>query len=344
MKNQVYSVWWLVLLLVVVQEAAAQQQPHYTQYVINNYILNPALTGIENYTDLKIAHRQQWSGFTDAPVTTYLTLHAPLGKKDDRITATSFDIPGENPRGKSYWEEYTAAEPHHGIGLKILNDRTGPLNRFGAYVSYAYHIGISPQTSIAAGFEGGLRNVSLNTSKLDFGQANPVDPAVAATGEINSLKPDFGFGLWVYSASYFLGLSAQQVIPQKIYFSENHLQAAGSKLVPHFFATAGYRFALDDDFSALPSVMVKFIDPVPVQVDLNMKVQYRDLVWAGMGYRIKDGVSGMLGINVSNTFNISYSYDYTTSLIQHYSHGTHEIVLGFLINNRYGDTCPRNVW
>ena len=344
MKNQASSVWWIALLLVVVQEAAAQQQPHYTQYVINNYILNPALTGIENYTDLKIAHRQQWSGFTDAPVTTYLTIHGPIGKKDDRVTATSFDIPGENPRGRSYWEEYTAAEPHHGIGMKILNDRTGPLNRFGAYASYAYHIGISPQTSIAAGFEAGLRNVSLNTSKLDFGQANPVDPAIAATGEINSLKPDFGFGLWVYSASYFVGLSAQQVIPQKIYFSENHLQSAGSKLVPHLFATAGYRFQLDDDFSALPSVMVKYIDPVPVQVDMNVKVQYHDLVWAGVGYRIKDGISGMLGINVSNTFNISYSYDYTTSLIQQYSHGTHEIVVGFLINNRYGDTCPRNVW
>jgi len=83
---------------------------------------------------------------------------------------------------------------------------------------------------------------------------------------------------------------------------------------------------------------------VPVQVDMNMKVQYRDLVWAGAGYRLNDGVSGMLGINVSNTFNISYSYDYTTSAIQSYSHGTHEIVLGFLIGNRYGDTCPRNVW
>ena len=33
--------------------AAAQQRPHDTQYILNHYVLNPALTGIENYTDIK---------------------------------------------------------------------------------------------------------------------------------------------------------------------------------------------------------------------------------------------------------------------------------------------------
>jgi type IX secretion system PorP/SprF family membrane protein len=332
------------VLLTMALPAFTQQQPHYTQYVINNYILNPAITGIENYTDVKIGHRHQWTGITDAPVTTYLTIHAPLGKKDDRITATSFDMPGENPRGKNYWQDYTAAAPHHGIGLKIINDRTGPLNRLGAYVSYAYHIGISAQTSIAAGFEAGLRNISLNRNKLDFGQANPIDPAVVNAGEINSIKPDFGAGIWIYSASYFIGLSAQQIIPQKVYFTENKLKQLGSDLVPNFFASAGYRFLLNDDISALPSVMLKYVEPSPVQVDLNIKLQYHDFLWAGAGYRISDGFSGMIGMNVSNTFNISYAYDYTTSPLQSYSRGTHEFVLGFLIGNKYGDWCPRNVW
>jgi len=80
----------------------AQQQPHYTQYVMNGYILNPAITGIENYTDVKISHRHQWVGLQDAPVTTYLTIHKPIGKQDDRTTATSFDMQNENPRGRYY--------------------------------------------------------------------------------------------------------------------------------------------------------------------------------------------------------------------------------------------------
>src|SRR5215218_2557749 len=127
----------------------SQQLPHYTQYVLNSFILNPAVAGIENYTDVKISHRHQWVGIDGAPVTTYLTIHGPLKKSDyERETATGFHASGENPRGKAYWQDYTKAEPHSGIGLTILNDRTGPLNRFSAAASYAYHLGISAQTSL----------------------------------------------------------------------------------------------------------------------------------------------------------------------------------------------------
>jgi hypothetical protein len=53
----------------------------------------------------------------------------------------------------------------------------------------------------------------------------------------------------------------------------------------------------------------------------------------------------MAGVNISNTFNIGYAYDAsTTSRLRSYTKNTHEIILGFLINNKYGDTCPRNVW
>src|SRR5882757_11446796 len=96
----------VLTMVLAYMQGAAQQQPHYTQYVLNQYILNPALTGIENYTDIKLSHRHQWVGLDGAPVTTYLTVHTPLGKKDYRTTATSASVPGENPRGKNYWEDY----------------------------------------------------------------------------------------------------------------------------------------------------------------------------------------------------------------------------------------------
>ncbi len=334
----------LIIFCLIPAFLMAQQEPHYTQYIINQFVLNPAIAGIENYGDVKISHRHQWVGLQDAPVTSYFTYHKPIGKKNDRITATSFEMPGDDPRGRNYWQNYQAAKPHHGVGIKVINDRTGPLNRFGGYFSYSYHLGVSAKTSISAGFEAGLRNLSLNRSKLDFGSANPIDPAVYNTNEINQLKPDFGAGVYVYSADYFIGVSVQQLVAQKIYFSDLQLKALDSRLVPHVFATAGYRFFISDDFTGLPSVMVKFVDPLPVHVDLNFKVQYHDLLWAGAMYRLNDGVAAMAGMNISNTLNIGYSYDYTTSSLNTVSKGTHEIVIGFLLNNRYGDWCPRNVW
>ena len=322
----------------------AQQKPHYTQYILNQYIINPALTGIENYTDVKMSHRHQWVGLQDAPVTTYLTVHTPLGKKDFRTSATSYRVPGENPRGKSYWQDYTAAEPHHGVGLTVLNDRTGPLNRFSAYASYAYHLGISAKASLAAGFSAGISRLTLNTSKLYFGEQAQVDPAVYTSGEISNWKPDFNAGVWLYSANYFAGIAAQQIIPQKVDFGDNTVKVQNGKLVPHLFVTAGYRFLLGEDFNLVPSVLIKYVNPAPVQSDFNMKLQYLDVAWIGASYRLKDGFAGMVGVNISNTLNVGYSYDYSTSNLHTISKGTHEILVGFLLGNKYGDWCPRNVW
>lgn len=320
--------------------AQGQQRPHYTQYILNNYVLNPALSGIENYTDVKISGRDQWVGLNGAPRTMYLTVHAPIGKSDFKTSATSYQVPGQNPRGNAYWENYTASEPHHGVGLSISNDQSGAYNRFNANVSYAYHLGLSPKTNLAAGFSAGISRIGRNLSKDNVTN----DPAQGGNGsEIYRIKPDLNVGLWLYSANYFIGLSGQQVIPQKVVFQVDTL---GMKLIPHLFATAGYRFLVNEDINAIPSVMLKYVSgsPTTPQFDFNVKVQYQDLLWVGGSYRLQNGYAAMVGLNVGNTFNVGYAYDFTTTALNNFSRGTHELLIGFLLGNRYGDTCPRNVW
>jgi type IX secretion system PorP/SprF family membrane protein len=334
-----------VMLLCV--QVMAQQRPHYTQYILNNYILNPALSGIENYTDVKISARDQWVGLNGAPKTSYFSIQAPIGKGDYRTSSTSFDVPGENPRGRSYWENYTAASPHHGIGLTMINDRTGSFNRFTIDATYAYHLGLSPTTNLAAGFSAGITNISLDKSKHDFsGSGDPFDPAtsVAINKEINRIRPDLGVGLWLYSKNYFIGLSAQQVIPQKLSFTDDATYISKGRLVPHLFLTAGYRFMLGEMVNAIPSVMLKYVQGSSknsFQPEANLKLQYMDLLWVGGSYRYQDGYAAMAGFNISNTFNLGYAYDITTTALKTVSHGTHEIVLGFLIGNKYSGKCPR---
>ncbi|MBL0307162.1 MAG: type IX secretion system membrane protein PorP/SprF [Chitinophagaceae bacterium] len=342
MKKNIFLVIVMVLGGMATLPVLAQQKPHYTQYILNQYIVNPALTGIENYTDLKVSHRHQWVGIQDAPITSYLSVHGPIGKSDYRKTATSFDLKGENPRGKRYWEEYTAPEPHHGIGLQVINDITGPLSNFSLYGTYAYHLALSARTSLSAGFGVGFNRISLNADKLDFGDVT-ADPAVFTSGILNKTRLDMMAGLYLYSADYFIGFSAQQVVPQKIDFSNGYIRPKEGRTVPHLFGTAGYRFSLGDNFNLIPSLMVKYVDPLPVQVEGNLKLQYLDRLWIGGSYRHKDGYAGMMGLNVSNIFHIGYSYDYTTSRLNNFSKGTHEVLLGFVIGG-YPDNCPRNVW
>ncbi|RZM13424.1 MAG: type IX secretion system membrane protein PorP/SprF [Pedobacter sp.] len=337
------------LVLVVAEFASAQQRSHYTQYILNNYVLNPALSGIENYTDVKLSVRDQWVGLNGAPRTVYATIHGPIGKKDYKTSATSFNIPGENPRGNSYWESYTASEPHHGVGLSIVNDRTGNFNRFNASVSYAYHLGLSPRLNLSAGVAAGINSTSLNADGKTFFGPNPSDPAVGGINaeELRKVKPDLSVGLWLYGANFFAGVSAQQVIPQKLSFVNDANFAVNGKMVPHIFATLGYRFLLSDDINMIPSLMVKYINGVfenNYQAEGNVKIQYRDLVWLGGSYRQFDGYAAMAGLNVANSFNVSYAFDFTKTNLNTFTRGTHEIMIGFLINNRYGDTCPRNIW
>ena len=330
------------ILMLLVLFSAAQQQPYYTQYILNNYILNPALSGIENYTDVKISARDQWVGLTGAPRTCYFSIQGPIGKKDYKTSATSFNVPGENPRGKSYWENYTASDPHHGIGLSLINDRTGLYNHFTADVSYAYHLGISSRTSIAAGFSGGVTNVSYDRSKST--PVDPNDPALGNTNQnIHKIVPDLNAGVWLYSDKYFVGVSVQQVIPQKIDYGNT---TNGFKLVQHYFATIGYRYLLNDDINALPSVMIKYVSSsgIKFQFDANLKLQYRDQFWTGFSYRYQDGYAAMIGLNISNTMNVGYSYDFTKTRLNAASYGTHEFIVGFILGNRYSDACPRNIW
>ena len=311
---------------------------------MNNFILNPAVAGIENYWDVKASHRIQWMGIQDAPVTTYFTIHGPLDKDAyGRSNTTSMRTPGENPRGAAYWREYEATEPHHGVGLTIINDKTGPLNRFAAYGTYAYHLGIAPRLSLSAGISAGITNISLNAQQLDFGSVI-IDPAVATSGLINRYKPDISAGLWLYASNFFVGLSAQQIVPQPISFAENQVTVKDSKLVPHLFFTAGYRIDVSEYLNVLPSVLLRYVNPLPLGVDLNAKVQYLDLIWLGGSYRFKDGFAAMVGMNLSANMNIGYSYDIQTSSLNRASRGTHELLIGFQLGNRYGDWCPRNLW
>lgn len=334
----------LVMGLLFTLTLSAQQRPYYTQYIMNNYIINPAVAGIENYWDVKASHRLQWVGLQDAPVTTYLTIHGPLKKSDyDRESATSFHASGNNPRGEAYWRDYTSPDPHSGVGFTILNDKTGPLNRFAMYGTYAYHQPLSPTTTLSGGISLGITNMSLDASKLNFG-GTTVDPAVASSSVINRIKPDISAGLWLYSKNYFLGIAAQQIVPQNIAFSDNNVYVQNGKLLPHLFFSAGYRMQLSDDVSLLPSMLVRYISPLPLGFDVNAKVQYQDLIWAGASYRYQDGFAAMVGLNINRNINIGYSYDVQTSTLNTVSKGTHEILIGFLLGNKYGDWCPRNLW
>jgi type IX secretion system PorP/SprF family membrane protein len=338
MKRLLYL---LLIFVSCIQLAAAQQKPQYTQYVFNNYLLNPAVSGIENYTDVKAGYRSQWTGLQGAPVTSYLTINAPLGQNFLQGDATAFPAEGgENPSSRLYTQNYMAAEPHHGIGFGIVTDKAGPITQTNIDASYAYHLGLTDKINLAVGVSAGVSHISLNTSEIVL--ENPLDPAIS-NGNNSQWKPDLGVGVWMYSSNYYVGASVQQLLPQNLYFSSNNTYNQ-SKTVPQYFVTAGVKLFMTDDITLLPSFLIKVIEPTPVTYDLNAKFSFRDKFWFGGSYRHNDSFGVLAGVNISSFINVGYSYDITTSALNTVSNGTHEIVIGILLNNRYKVTCPQHMF
>lgn len=330
-----------IFILFLSAHVYAQQKPQYTQYIFNQYLLNPALSGIENYVDFKGGFRKQWAGITDAPQTSFVSANWALGDQQLWSNAlTSFAEQTGNPMDRSYTQNYNSSPAHHGMGITAVLDKAGPLSRIDVDLTYAYHLQLNNDFNLSLGVAGGLSSISLDVNALSFEYAN--DPSISRA-ITRQLKPDLSVGLWLYGARLFAGVSAQQILPQKLSFTDNSLYNTG-KEVPHFFATAGYKFFLDDQIAAIPSIMVKYVQPAPVSFDLNMKVAFKDRFWIGGSYRKDDSFAGMVGFNLGKLVNLTYSYDFTTSDLNQVSNGSHEIVLGLLLNNIYKVPSYIKMW
>lgn len=330
----------IVFLSISCSLVSGQQRPQYTQYIFNNFLLNPGISGIENYIDVKAGYRNQWRGLEGAPITSYISVNAPLGKKFLFGSATSFPEQGGNPMGRSYLQNYMAAEPHHGVGFHAVVDEAGPIDRTDMNATYAYHLGLSEVLNIALGVSAGISRINLDIAKITL--ENSIDPAIVEN-ENQRIKPDLGAGIWVYGPRYFFGVSSQQLLGQRLSFTNDENYNLGRE-VPHYFITAGYKVLVNDDIAAIPSLMVKYVKPAPTSVDINLKFAFRDKFWLGGSYRKDDSFSAMAGFNIGYLFNLGYSYDFTTSDLGSVSNGSHEIVLGLLLNNRYRVTCPQRNW
>lgn len=309
----------------------AQQRPQYTQYIFNNYLLNPALSGIENYADVRVGHRAQWAGLENAPTTSFLSAHWALG--DDYLWKNPLSLPeiGDDPMRENYMQNYMSSPAHHGIGLMAVTDKAGAISRIDAGLTYAYHLQLSGKYNLSVGVYGGLSRIALDKNAIKFENENdPVLANITAT----QFTPDLGMGVWFYGARFFAGIAAQQIIPQRLSLSTSANQKDG-KSVPHVFLTSGYKIFWDESIYAMPSFMVKQVPGLPISLDMNVKVSYQDKFWLGGSYRNSEVFSALFGFNFKNYANLTYAYDFTTSSLNKVSNGSHEIVLGFQINNTY---------
>ena len=317
----------------------AQQKPQYTQYTLNNYLLNPAIAGIEAYADLKLGTRHQWSGLEGAPESYYATLHMPINMDAGSVYSSGQRAKESSSKRSS---SYRRARPHHGIGAMAMSTRTGPLKRGSFSFSYAYHQPLTRDLKVSAGVAPGMIQYSLDPGYVRT--ANPNDPAVM-DGRINEMKFDLSMGLWLYSQNFYVGVAGAQLVPSKRKLLTTGTPESNSgELQQHYFTTAGFRMDASPSISVIPSILVKMAQPSPVSVDASVRVMYSNRIWAGATYRHKESMAAMAGINISPLLDLAYSYDASTSPLAGTNAGSHEVVLGFKLRNTRKILCPEWAW
>lgn len=276
----------------------AQQTPHFTQYMLNDFIINPAVAGTHNFYQIRSNHRFQWIGFTDPPMTNTLSFYGPSSKQP------------------------------MGFGVYFYNDVTGPTSRTGLTGSYAYNIEIQKGVRLSGGLSFGLLQY-----KLDGTQLNPKDGTdMAIQPIVNSVYlPDAGIGFYLYARDYYAGFSASQLLNNKLKLYE--VKSGLNRLKSNFYLTGGYRYKINREFLLEPSAIVKVSAPRTFQFDFTTRVIYQKIVWGGLSYRLKDAVSVLLGYNYQDKFSFGYAYDISINSMRKYNSGSHELMIGYRFND-----------
>ena len=278
----------------------AQQLPQLSQYQFNDYVINPAIAGSRPFFEFRSGHRYQWVGINDAPRTFVFSTSTPIAH-------------------------------NMGVGGYLYTDHVGPTRRTGGQLSYAYHLQLTQTLRLGMAVSGGILQYEVDGSKIEFHDAG--DPVMDDQLRRDVL-PDAKFGLYLYDENFWFGITVPQLMQNKIdlFTSSN---GTLNQLEEHYYASAGYEWDVAADWKLTPSVLVKYVEPVPVKIDGSLMITYRDAFWLGGSWRSEDAIVAMVGAEIGDAFQFGYAYDMTTTNLENYSNGTHEVMLGIRIGKSH---------
>ncbi|MFK8057424.1 MAG: PorP/SprF family type IX secretion system membrane protein [Saprospiraceae bacterium] len=291
---------YIASLLFVVGQLTAQNEAILTQYTVQPYLLNPALSGFDDLHQIRMNYRSSWTGFPDAPNTYALNYNGPVSK-------------------------------NFGIGGQVLGENVASTFRYNVKVSYAFHADVN-DFRLAGGFSTSFSNFRLRdraTAGSVFAY-DPNDPDVleALAGK-NSFDAALGFHAR-YRNQSFVGLTFPSLISARLDEIDTTPDEVGG--ADNFILRIGQDIRIKErNFQVTPSVVISRVFGAPFRVDFNAVASFLDEQFvAGLGYRA--GAGNDVGVLLGTKFDrlrLFYSYDLNFGTFQTYNGGSHEITLGF---------------
>lgn len=304
----------------------AQQLPQYSQYMMNKFLINPAVAGSEGYTAFNLTAREQWIGLANSPRTYAFSAQT-------RILKNSFIARGASIRKK---RKAASRSGKVGLGGYIFTDHSGIVSRTGFKLTYAYHITFQ-RGQLSFGLSGSMYQFRVNKEAI---RVYNVNDDLINNYNNRMFIPDADVGVYYSDPKMFAGLSASQLFSASLKFGQGSYE--NFRLLRHYYLIGGYNFDINDYLILEPSVLLKTSEMWTFQLDLTGKLYIYEDYWAGLSYRTGAQAGAIIvmgGLRVEN-FYFGYSFDYTLSSIMRHSFGSHE----FMIALKLGDNARRYKW
>jgi type IX secretion system PorP/SprF family membrane protein len=289
----------LILISLTAGYAAfAQQEPLSTMFMTNPFVVNPAIAGTNNFFQVTSSNRFQWVGMANTTITNSLSVFGPMVK---------------HPMG---W------------GGSIYYDVCGAVSMGTVSGSYAYQYNINEEMNISAGLNLGIMQYKIDFAKIEMKEEDPVMYSKEAY-----YLPDANVGFYFWSSTYHAGLSFRHILNNKIGIYSSTNRDSSSRLKPHIYLTGGYKYYINREWAIEPGLVLKKVWPAPFQLDVNVRVWYKNTMWGGLSYRTQEALSIMLGYTYDRKIYIGYSYDLVLNPLGQHNFGSHEIMLGYRFND-----------
>lgn len=296
--NRYHKIAALLSLTFLSLQSFAQQDAQFTQYMYNMSVINPAYaTAEEGILNLGGLYRTQWVGIEGAPKTGTFFAHTPINDKIE-------------------------------MGISFVNDNIGDVvNENNIFADFAYVLPVGIESKISFGVKAGVTLFDTNFDGFQL-QSGGAGTDAAFDENISRAFPNLGIGAFFFTNTYYLGLSAPNMLSTKHLENENGINITGVQNV-HYFLTGGYVFDLNKDLKLKPAFMARGVKGAPLALDITANVLINEKLEAGLGYRLGDAMTALVNFRITPELRVGYAYDYTTTNLGDFNSGSHEIFILF---------------
>ncbi len=299
-----------LIALMAVGHRGFAQDPHFSQYYANPLYLNPAFAGVSKCPRATLNYRNQY------PVLdVYQTYSASYDQYVDGING--------------------------GLGLLLLRDEAGDGTLTATEISgiYSYHLQVSRNFTVLAGFQATLRQRAINWDNLNFpDEIDPYYGFVRQTGEIppgtqTNTHFDVSAGLLGFTERFYIGATFNHLTqPDESFFKDSRLPMKITAQAGFTIPLGRKRLYTDLQNYLIPNIVYQLQGPYD-QLTISTAFN-RGPISGGLGLRTStanpDAIVVLLGYAPDNfDWKIGYSYDITISSIANNLGGAHELSLSY---------------